>query len=234
MCCAVLLAFGLGPRLALVLVWIFDDRIERAFDSWVWPLLGLLLLPWTTLMYILVWARAESAGESGSSSPSASCSTSPRTAPAPRKAGRATTRTAFGRMRGPDFRRARMAGGRTRVAGVARHGHVRGGRRRRRRRRSRCAAASATGASNTTRQAARQPGPAVVPELAQFRSVPIGRQPVSLRAKPRATLVALGYAVPSAAGSVRHEPGTAVVLEVLSAQAAGEMPGIPLNGRSSE
>jgi hypothetical protein len=55
MCCAVLLAFGIGPRIALVLVWIFGDRIDRAFDSWVWPLLGLLLLPWTTLMYIIVW-----------------------------------------------------------------------------------------------------------------------------------------------------------------------------------
>ena len=54
MCCAVLLAFGIGPRVALVLVWLFGDRIDRAFDSWVWPLLGLLLLPWTTLMYIIV------------------------------------------------------------------------------------------------------------------------------------------------------------------------------------
>jgi hypothetical protein len=55
MCCAALLAFGLGPRFALILVWIFGDRIERASDSWIWPLLGLLLLPWTTLMYVLVW-----------------------------------------------------------------------------------------------------------------------------------------------------------------------------------
>jgi hypothetical protein len=54
-CCAVLLAFGLGPRIALVLVWIFGERIEHAFDSWAWPLLGLLLLPWTTLMYVIVW-----------------------------------------------------------------------------------------------------------------------------------------------------------------------------------
>ena len=56
MCCAVLLAFGIGPRVALVLVWLFGDRIDRAFDSWVWPLLGLLLLPWTTLMYLIVWS----------------------------------------------------------------------------------------------------------------------------------------------------------------------------------
>ena len=40
MCCAALLAFGLGPRIALVFIWIFGDRIDRAFDSWIWPLLG--------------------------------------------------------------------------------------------------------------------------------------------------------------------------------------------------
>jgi hypothetical protein len=55
-CCAVLLAFGLGPRIALVLMWIFGDRIDHVFDSWFVPLLGLLLLPWTTLMYVLVWS----------------------------------------------------------------------------------------------------------------------------------------------------------------------------------
>lgn len=55
MCCAFLLAFGIGPRIALIFVWIFGDRVDAAFSSWVWPLLGLLVLPWTTLMYILAW-----------------------------------------------------------------------------------------------------------------------------------------------------------------------------------
>ena len=45
MCCVALLAFGFGPRLALLLVWIFGDRVDRAFDSWIWPFLGLLFLP---------------------------------------------------------------------------------------------------------------------------------------------------------------------------------------------
>lgn len=56
MCCTLLLAFGIGPRIALVLVWIFGERVEAAFDSWVWPLLGLIFLPWTTLFYVLVWS----------------------------------------------------------------------------------------------------------------------------------------------------------------------------------
>lgn len=56
MCCTFLIAAGLGPRVALVLVWIFGDRVGLAFDSWIWPLLGLFFLPWTTLLYVLVWS----------------------------------------------------------------------------------------------------------------------------------------------------------------------------------
>ena len=55
MCCVVLLAFGIGPRVAVALVWIFGDRVELAFDSWWLPLLGLIVLPWTTLMYLIAW-----------------------------------------------------------------------------------------------------------------------------------------------------------------------------------
>jgi hypothetical protein len=54
-CCTFLVAFGLGPRIALALVWIFGNRVELAFDEWYWALLGLLFLPWTTLFYVLVW-----------------------------------------------------------------------------------------------------------------------------------------------------------------------------------
>jgi hypothetical protein len=56
MCCLVLTAGFIGPRIALLIWWIFGDRVELAFDSWVWPLLGLLFLPWTTLTYLLVWS----------------------------------------------------------------------------------------------------------------------------------------------------------------------------------
>lgn len=49
---------GLGaffPRIALVLIWIFSDWIQQAFESnWVIPLLGILLLPYTTLTYVLI------------------------------------------------------------------------------------------------------------------------------------------------------------------------------------
>ena len=29
--------------------------IDRAFDSWVLPVLGFFLLPWTTLAYVVMW-----------------------------------------------------------------------------------------------------------------------------------------------------------------------------------
>ena len=53
-CIAALLAL-ISPRLALFFVWIFSDLLSRAFDSWVLPVLGFLLLPWTTLAYAAMW-----------------------------------------------------------------------------------------------------------------------------------------------------------------------------------
>ena len=56
--CLVLLASLISPRLALALVWIFTDFVDRAYDSFIVPFLGLLVLPWTTLIYALAYARA--------------------------------------------------------------------------------------------------------------------------------------------------------------------------------
>jgi len=55
-CCLALLATGLGPRVALFLWWIFGDKPDAAIDSWVWGILGFLVAPWTTLMYIAAWS----------------------------------------------------------------------------------------------------------------------------------------------------------------------------------
>ena len=56
MCCFVLLLVALGPRFGIIAVWLFGDRVDLAFDSWLWPLLGLLFAPWTTLMYLATWS----------------------------------------------------------------------------------------------------------------------------------------------------------------------------------
>jgi hypothetical protein len=40
------------PRLALFLVWFFGGNyFERAFGTWLWPLLGFFFLPLTTLAF---------------------------------------------------------------------------------------------------------------------------------------------------------------------------------------
>jgi len=55
MCCLALSAGFLGPRFALLMWWIFGDKVDAAFSSFFWPLLGLLILPWTTIAYVLAW-----------------------------------------------------------------------------------------------------------------------------------------------------------------------------------
>ena len=53
-CLVVLLAL-ISPRLALFFIFLFSDLLSDAFDSWVVPLLGFFLLPWTTLAYAGMW-----------------------------------------------------------------------------------------------------------------------------------------------------------------------------------
>jgi hypothetical protein len=54
--CLFALTAGFFPRLALFLLWVFTDDVDRAFDSFIVPFLGLLFLPLTTIMYALTWA----------------------------------------------------------------------------------------------------------------------------------------------------------------------------------
>ena len=53
--CLIALFALIGPRVALVFTWLFSGMIGRAIDSvWV-ALLGFLLLPWTTLAYVVFY-----------------------------------------------------------------------------------------------------------------------------------------------------------------------------------
>ena len=54
--CLLAVFAGFFPRIALVCLWIFTDDVDRAYDSFILPLLGLFFLPLTTLIYALVWA----------------------------------------------------------------------------------------------------------------------------------------------------------------------------------
>src|SRR5512139_1831049 len=56
MCCFFTLLLLLGPRVAGVVWWIARPTMwSVAFNgSFLWPVLGLIFLPWATLMYVLV------------------------------------------------------------------------------------------------------------------------------------------------------------------------------------
>jgi hypothetical protein len=53
--CAFVLLAATFPRVGLIIIWAFTEWIRIAFNgSWIWPLLGLIFLPFTTLFYALV------------------------------------------------------------------------------------------------------------------------------------------------------------------------------------
>jgi hypothetical protein len=56
MCCLATLLVVLGPRVGIVFWWLVEPaRWNLTFDTFIWPFLGFIFLPWTTLMYVLVF-----------------------------------------------------------------------------------------------------------------------------------------------------------------------------------
>ena len=55
MCCVVSLLVFIGPRIAAI-AWYFIEtaRWNAAFSNILWPILGVLVLPWTTMAYVLM------------------------------------------------------------------------------------------------------------------------------------------------------------------------------------
>ena len=53
--CLVALVALISPRLALFVMWLFSNMIDRAYEGWLLPVLGFFLLPWTTLAYAVMW-----------------------------------------------------------------------------------------------------------------------------------------------------------------------------------
>lgn len=55
MCCLFTTLVMAGPRAAIVIWWLLQPvRWNAAFDTFIWPMLGFLFFPFTTLMYVLV------------------------------------------------------------------------------------------------------------------------------------------------------------------------------------
>jgi hypothetical protein len=63
--CLIALLALISPRLALIAVWLLTDLLGRAFDGWVLPVLGWILLPWTTLAYAAFWDWGPGTGVEG-------------------------------------------------------------------------------------------------------------------------------------------------------------------------
>ena len=55
MCCFFTTLVFFGPRLAMLIWWLIrPGYFMVVFGSFIWPLLGLIFVPWTTLMYAIV------------------------------------------------------------------------------------------------------------------------------------------------------------------------------------
>ncbi len=49
--CLIALAAYFFPRVVLALIWLFSNYLGRAYASILWPLLGFIFMPLTTLAY---------------------------------------------------------------------------------------------------------------------------------------------------------------------------------------
>lgn len=55
MCCFITVMGLLGPRAAMLVWWIWQPgRWDLAFSTWIWPVVGFVFAPWTTMAYVLV------------------------------------------------------------------------------------------------------------------------------------------------------------------------------------
>jgi uncharacterized membrane protein len=54
--CLFALLSGIFPRIGLVVLWVFTNDVDQAYDTFVLPLLGLIFLPLTTLVYAVAWS----------------------------------------------------------------------------------------------------------------------------------------------------------------------------------
>lgn len=64
--CLFLILIALVPRAGVVALWIWTDWVSRAFDSgWVLPVLGIVIVPWTTALYVVGYIIGDGAAPWG-------------------------------------------------------------------------------------------------------------------------------------------------------------------------
>ena len=62
-CCLLLIIAILGPRIGMILLWLFSNFYDKPFDGFLLPLLGFFFMPFTTLAY--GWAINSAGSVSG-------------------------------------------------------------------------------------------------------------------------------------------------------------------------
>ena len=55
-CCLAVIAF-VAPRISMLFIWLLTDWFGRAYETVVWPALGFVFLPYTTLAYMAAMLR---------------------------------------------------------------------------------------------------------------------------------------------------------------------------------
>lgn len=54
MCCFLTALVLLGPRVAAIVWWLLRPAVWAAtFSTIIWPILGIIFLPWTLLVYVI-------------------------------------------------------------------------------------------------------------------------------------------------------------------------------------
>jgi len=54
--CLFILMAAVFPRTTLIIFWLArPERVDDVFSTWVWPLLGIIFLPFATLVYVLLY-----------------------------------------------------------------------------------------------------------------------------------------------------------------------------------
>ena len=63
MCCIFSVVLGVGPRMGVLLWWLFDHVFVRdAFPHLFWLIVGILFAPWTALFYLVGFATGSGIG----------------------------------------------------------------------------------------------------------------------------------------------------------------------------
>jgi hypothetical protein len=58
--CLIVLLAAFAPRLIVIFAWVARPAyFDAVFDTWVFPLLGLIFLPFTTMMWLFLGAPPE-------------------------------------------------------------------------------------------------------------------------------------------------------------------------------